>query len=65
MGSNTSSSETGGNESKVSYERLELFFLQEQAKNNNKRQIPKSNRFIFNRLIFVEMGGVEPRKSKD
>ena len=46
MGSNTSSSETGGNESKVSYERLSLFFLQEQAKNIKKRKIPIYNRFI-------------------
>ena len=46
MGSNTSSRDTVGNESKVSYERLSLFFLQELAKNNKKRKIQKYNRFI-------------------
>ena len=51
MGSNTSSRDTVGNESKVSYERLSLFFLQELAKNNKKRKIQKYNRFIYIELF--------------
>ena len=58
MGSNTSSSETGGNESKVSYERLSLFFLQEQAKNNKKRKIQKYNRFI-SRVVWLQLSLIQ------